>query len=720
MMDTCETEARGAERPSRPQQPEPAAPGRPRATWRWWMLALAILTLAAGLRLWRLTGQPPTPDEMHSIVLLQLPRAERLAMLTSDVHPPLYYELQAAHNQFMQRALGRPPGLKTMRLLPVLLGLLGVGALLLGVRRLAGAGAALWAAAFWAVNPLAIGYAQTLRAHALAALFLIGCLLALPGLARAATMSRRWSAALLMGLCGLGLIYTHFIGGLFLAAIGMVWLCDALFSSDRRRWGAWLPGLAAWGMVIAGFAPWAQHLGQQYQLYTAHSLPPKTIWPSLADLYLGPFFTTFFGDPKVQPGLRWVLGILMTLCLILGLRGRGAGESANPATSAGGRGLAWRAGLVFLLAFVGAWLPSWREALRLYTPALPLLAAAGALAAALALAAAIPDGRSATKALWCALLLMGLTSLVRPLSPQRHAALWTTWNHKQPMAVLRLLEGDPIKRTPASLVVFPDYWAGLIPADGNGQSLIPYTQWAQDPRSRKEKAILLTLEPHFNDALSSGSGRMCYVLASAMGQNASRVDSAPVLTQHGRRLSIRTSILKPYDPDKAYGEYERLRQAVPQAEAFAQCRTAQLALELPPSPVGFYAVEHDDKMSSWRWTRGGRCQLSIPGPLPAGASEVLVCLDRPAPYPTALEKWPWTLADDDGKEIGKGTMEIPCGGPIVFRLPVKLDRPMARLELSFSPHPWQPWKLISGSEDRRMLGGRLFWAGVAGATEGAK
>lgn len=682
------------------------------------MLALAILALAAGLRLWRLTYQPPTPDEMHTIMLLQLPRAERLAMLASDVHPPLYYELQAAHNQFMQRALGRPPGLKTMRLLPVLLGVLGVGALLLGVRRLAGPCAALWAAAFWAVNPFAIGYAQTLRAHALAALFLVGCLLALPGLARAATLPRRWGAALLMALCGLGLIYTHFIGGLFLAAIGMVWLCDALFSNDRRRWGVWLPGAAAWCVVIAGFAPWARHLGAQYQLYTAHSLPPTTRWPSLADLYLGPFFTTFFGNPDVQPGLRWVLGSLMALCLFLGLRRRGASERANPATAAGACGLAWRTGLVFLLAFALAWLPSWRETLRLYTPALPLLAAAGALATALALSSAIPSGRSATKALWWALLLMGATSLVRPLTPQRHAALWTVWNHKQPMAVLRLLEGDPIKRIPAGLVVFPDYWAGLIPADHHGQSLTPYSRWIQDPRSRKEKAILLTLELHFNDALISGSGRLRYVLAAAMGHDESRVDDAPILTQQGRRLSIGTSILKPFDPDKAYGEYDRLRQAVPQAKAFAQCRSAQLAVELPPSPLEFYGVEHDDKMSSWRWTRGERCRLNIPGPLPAGAAEVLLCLDRPAPYPKAVGKWPWTIADDDGKEIGKGTMEIPCGGPLVFRLPVKLDRPMARLELSFYPQSWQPWKLVPSSEDRRMLGGRLFWVGVAGAAGG--
>ena len=128
------------------------------------MLALLILLLALGLRLYRLDGQSLWYDEGTSVVLAGRDVAAIVQGAAADIHPPLYYVLL----HFWARLFGSSE--VAVRLLSAIAGLGVVGAVYLLGRRLFDQQVALVAALLAALSPFLVYYSQEARMYILAAL----------------------------------------------------------------------------------------------------------------------------------------------------------------------------------------------------------------------------------------------------------------------------------------------------------------------------------------------------------------------------------------------------------------------------------------------------------------------------------------------------------------------------------------------------------------------
>ncbi|MBN2003868.1 MAG: glycosyltransferase family 39 protein [Anaerolineae bacterium] len=222
--------------------------------WLWPGLVLALL-LAAGLRFYRLDAQSFWNDEGNTARLVERPISKIIAGAKMDIHPPGYY--LGLH--FWRSLVGETEF--ALRAYSALCGVLTVAVVAAVARRAGGWQAAVGAALWLSVHPLAVYYSQEARMYAqlgLASALTLWAGMRFADRDRAAHLpycAYLPSIFLLAAIIALGL-YTQYaylfaLLGLDLA-FGVTWLL-------RRPWN-W-PLLLAWGTAHAlaalAFLPWA-------------------------------------------------------------------------------------------------------------------------------------------------------------------------------------------------------------------------------------------------------------------------------------------------------------------------------------------------------------------------------------------------------------------------------------------------------------------------------
>jgi 4-amino-4-deoxy-L-arabinose transferase-like glycosyltransferase len=215
---------------------------------------VAVVLLAAALRLHGLGDESLWFDEGHTLETARLSPAEATAALVEDVHPPLYFLSVSAWT----RAFGESDA--SLRAPSAVFGVLAVLATFLLGRRLFGAGAGLAAAFLSAVAPFHVNYGQEARPYAL---LLLLALLSTHALVRLAEEPGRWGRRVAYGALAASLPYTHANGAFVLlahASFGAVTLVRAR-GEERRALAA--GALAATGVATVLLAPWLPSLLRQ-------------------------------------------------------------------------------------------------------------------------------------------------------------------------------------------------------------------------------------------------------------------------------------------------------------------------------------------------------------------------------------------------------------------------------------------------------------------------
>ncbi len=248
--------------------------------WRW--LALVVLWLGFGLRVWQLGNESIWHDEGWSI------RAIHSPLGTPDDNTPYVYY---ASGHLLWR-LGGGDSPFALRYVSVLIGLITVAVALRIGRGWFGAGGGLAAGCLIALSPLLWEYAQEVRAYVavpLIALLLLGWLEALLRYQPTESIPRRlWAAIWITASVGL---YTHNLVVPVVAwagvTAGVVWVV-------RRDWRR----LVIWGglhlLLGVAYIPW---LLTQSPSGTTLNTPPKIGFGLARDIWYSYFLPTL---PQLQ------------------------------------------------------------------------------------------------------------------------------------------------------------------------------------------------------------------------------------------------------------------------------------------------------------------------------------------------------------------------------------------------------------------------------------
>lgn len=210
---------------------------------RWTILA--ILLVAAGLRVFHLGTESVWLDEAASIQIASDPPADVLSDSAQDVHPPLYYLILHA----WMRAFGDTA--QAVRLLSVVFSLLAIVAVARAAAYWFSRDAAIVAAALFAISPLAITFAQEGRMYALLSLTAI---LSVDEFLRAVRTGARGAMIRCVAVTS-AMLYTHAYAGFVVAGEGLWLLGVVAFSRDERS-HAWRRGGLAIGLSVVAFLPW--------------------------------------------------------------------------------------------------------------------------------------------------------------------------------------------------------------------------------------------------------------------------------------------------------------------------------------------------------------------------------------------------------------------------------------------------------------------------------
>ncbi len=204
-----------------PKRPQAVREERAARVAFWLLLAVAFV-----LRFYRLEAPSLWLDEILVPMAARHPVSYIFDLVTTaEVHPPTYYLLIKG-----VMALGQSDF--ALRLLSAGLGVAAVAAIFRVAREHVSLAAALFAAAFLAVNPLAIYISRVVRMYAILLFLLI---LASGYLLRyLRTGSRRDMAGLL--LCNAGLAVTHYVSFVIIAAEFCVLAWAAFREKGRAAW----------------------------------------------------------------------------------------------------------------------------------------------------------------------------------------------------------------------------------------------------------------------------------------------------------------------------------------------------------------------------------------------------------------------------------------------------------------------------------------------------
>jgi 4-amino-4-deoxy-L-arabinose transferase-like glycosyltransferase len=206
-----------------------------------WLIAFGLLiTLAAFLYLFHLG----TPDFWTDEILSQLKYhtiADNLRQIARDVHPPLYFLLSWVWNSLWNSHT--EAGFRSFA------AIVGIGCVVLTVllgKRLVNRNFGLLSGFVVALSPFFLQYSRMHRYYSLLAFW---TLLALVFLFNIGNRDYWWGIR--VGLANLGLIYTNYIGAIFI--IGQAALLPLVFVRERQTWLKWLLGQL---VVVIGFLPW--------------------------------------------------------------------------------------------------------------------------------------------------------------------------------------------------------------------------------------------------------------------------------------------------------------------------------------------------------------------------------------------------------------------------------------------------------------------------------
>ena len=219
------------------------------------LLLIAILVLAAGLRLYKVDSQSLWNDEGTSIALAQRDIPTILRNASDDIHPPLYYLLLGAWvrlsgtSEFAARSLS------------VVIGVLCVAGTFFLADQLVSSRCSLLSALFAAVSPFQVYYSQEARMYILGVL----AALALVGSTRALLTAWDRQPRLLsiragaLVLAALFVLYTHYYGATVLVAANiafLIWWVGLWRARGEVPWPAFWWWALLMVVVLAGFAPW--------------------------------------------------------------------------------------------------------------------------------------------------------------------------------------------------------------------------------------------------------------------------------------------------------------------------------------------------------------------------------------------------------------------------------------------------------------------------------
>jgi hypothetical protein len=243
------------------------------------IVALIVVTavLAGAVRLVGLTREPLFVDETFSARFSTLEVDRILDFTARDIHPPLYYLGLASWRGFFGHTVW------DLRAYSVLWSLIGLGALALLARHLAGGrGALLVVIALAVVHPLDVYFAQTARMYSqLAALSTLAAWLLWRWMISVVDEGRmsRWAKwAVAYAITAVLLLYTHYLGAVILMAQGAFALA---YFAGKRRWSSLGGYLVCAGVSAAAFLPWiARVLRFRDELYSQRHL----IWISAAGI----------------------------------------------------------------------------------------------------------------------------------------------------------------------------------------------------------------------------------------------------------------------------------------------------------------------------------------------------------------------------------------------------------------------------------------------------
>lgn len=237
---------------------------------RLWIPLLFLLVLAAALRILPLPHEALGGDEIFSrhIVTESLPVAWH-DIREDLVHPPLYYLLLKACTTVWGA------GATGLRVFSIFFGLLTLPLLVLVGSRLPGARwCGLLAAACAAVGRYDLFYSQEARSYAFYTALVLLLMLWLEAVLRAPQRLWLWIAG---GLLMTTLVYTHYVGGVYVALLVLA----VLLSRERPREKA---GVFACGVVaLVLFLPW---LVTEASVFKAkHGLADNLDWQGHPTLY---------------------------------------------------------------------------------------------------------------------------------------------------------------------------------------------------------------------------------------------------------------------------------------------------------------------------------------------------------------------------------------------------------------------------------------------------
>jgi mannosyltransferase len=218
------------------------------------LVALAIVAVAFGLRVYHLASQSLWYDEAFSVYLAGMGFGEIIARTAADIHPPLYYVL--LHVWMLAAGSGE----FALRFLSLVFGVLTAPVLFQVSRRLlrsqfaeAPPGAGLVTTAIAAIAPLYVWYSQEGRMYSL--LTFLGALASLLLLRLLAGDARRPRLELtIWAAIGVAAIYTHFYG-FFLLGFQCLYVAWSFATTPGSRPAARKLLLAAATVVLA-YLPW--------------------------------------------------------------------------------------------------------------------------------------------------------------------------------------------------------------------------------------------------------------------------------------------------------------------------------------------------------------------------------------------------------------------------------------------------------------------------------
>lgn len=283
-------------------------------------MAVAIIVLAAAVRLWGLGEQSIWQDEAYSVVLARQDVGTIIQTQVEDSSPPLYYLLLHA----WIRLFGDSEF--CARLLSALFGIGLVAATLLIASRLFTPAVGLWAGGMLAFAPLAVYYSQEARMYSLAPLLAIVSVLLCHLLTESPTPKRMaWFIAVTAAM-----LYTQNYGVFVLLAEALYILARRRESRDAR------PMLALMG-VVGAYLPWLLVLSRQ----VVENTTPWILQPRLSMLFETFLHLTFKSWRLPTTGFLkalWGIGLLavatsIVLAVCLALRGRRSKDASEQASS---------------------------------------------------------------------------------------------------------------------------------------------------------------------------------------------------------------------------------------------------------------------------------------------------------------------------------------------------------------------------------------------------